>query len=59
MGGKYQNGSTKKWIDSAQDRDYCTALVNASLDLRGFIIHGVNVLITAAHLVLFNAYRRG
>ena len=25
---------TRNWIDSAQDRDYCRALVNMALDLR-------------------------
>ena len=26
--------NTKNWVDSAQDRDYWRALVNAALDLR-------------------------
>jgi len=25
---------TRNWVDSAQDRDYCRALVNVVLDLR-------------------------
>ena len=25
---------TRNWVDSTQDRDYCRALVNASLNLR-------------------------
>ena len=25
---------TRNWVDSAQDRDYCRALVNAALNLR-------------------------
>jgi hypothetical protein len=37
---QYQNGPkeigiiTRNWIDSAQDRDYWRALVNAALNLR-------------------------
>ena len=26
--------NTRNWVDSAQDRDYCRALVNAALNLR-------------------------
>ena len=26
--------NTRNWVDSAQDRDYCRALVNPSLNLR-------------------------
>ena len=26
--------NTRSWVDSAQDRDYCRALVNSALNLR-------------------------
>ena len=26
--------NTRNWVDSAQDRDYCRALVNTALNLR-------------------------
>ena len=29
---------TRNWIDSAQDRDYWRALVNAPLDLHGHVV---------------------
>ena len=31
---KEMNINTRNWVDSAQDRDYSTALVNAALNLR-------------------------
>ena len=34
--------NTGNWIDSAQDRDYFRATVNAALNLRVFISHGVS-----------------
>ena len=33
--------STRNWIDSAQDTDYCRALVNAALNL-GSIENGIS-----------------
>ena len=34
--------NASNWIDSAQDRNYWRALVNAALNLRGSIRHGVS-----------------
>ena len=39
--------NTKNWVDSAQDRDYWRALVNA-----GSISHGVSTVITTEHLII-------
>ena len=36
--------NTRDWDDSAPDRDYCRALVNAVLNLRGFLNNGVTHL---------------
>ena len=35
----------RNWIDSAQDRNYWRALMNASSSLLSFISHGVSVFI--------------
>ena len=32
----------RNWVDSAKDRDYWRAIVNAALILRGSISHGVS-----------------
>ena len=32
--------TTRNWVISAKDRDYWRALVNAALNIRGFISHG-------------------
>ena len=32
----------RNWVDSAQDRDYWRALVNAALNLQVSISHGVS-----------------
>ena len=34
--------NTRNWVDSAQDRDYSRALVNAPFTLWGSISHGVS-----------------